>query len=792
MGNMNNKKYIIIAAMLAMLSTGFVAANADNSNSLLQMDVKRSSVANTVDVTFYTTGDSTNSVVTRKSNNRYVVLLPNVDSNSSVTPSIGGVKDLVNNIEVKHVNDGIGGYTKVTFESSKPINIKTYMRKTAPLTQAQKDYKAIIAQNNLNKSHQTTVPAVHKQSQAQTTTASKPQTVKPVSNVTKVASNTTTTAKTTQHVKEAPKSIIPKITLIDVPKPKTQSVVKPKEVQPVKTQTVAKPKVVQQPKVEQTKSVQKPVSNSLLVTDGYVPKMKFDANGKRMIDLEPRVSHTVKSEQPAAKVAVDPLFAVDQNNNALESQDQGQNIEQNQNAPIVQTEGQPIDETSTAVETPENAENTSHFPWWILVAGGSVLALGILYLVFDAMSHSTEKDQARIKSFFTLSAKNQAKRRRREYYDIVNNDELSWQEKYKLYTEKEESAKPKKSSMDMSYVTDMAGMKKAIVTPEVAETSSNDNNMNSLQKSSRKAAELSLDKVKDSIQNIPDSHKEKLQEKLQAKISQMEHALAQTPSMQEPEEVVHEVQSEDDAIMNNMSNIKLKSFAKPLTLKETNRSLVEEDKKISRNKAYKEGRFVKLKNSPLSVSRRKSASSNLQVNDLINTGNKYLTNNNGEMKMNKENENYLLSSLDEYLSILDNEETTSTATVAKSSVADSLSQMRSSSVPMSRSGVTNPISRGSNPMKKSSEPTPYMNGLIVKSGYNIDSEKGFYLVNIDGVSALVGRIKDSIFILKKFDYVVDKPLQVRPDDANVYIVRVGKFKCLVDVSKDKMGTLIEI
>ena len=67
-----------------------------------------------------------------------------------------------------------------------------------------------------------------------------------------------------------------------------------------------------------------------------------------------------------------------------------------------------------------------------------------------------------------------------------------------------------------------------------------------------------------------------------------------------------------------------------------------------------------------------------------------------------------------------------------------------------------------------------------------------YVVNIDGVSALVGRVKDSIFILKKFDHVVDKPIQVRLDDNNVYIVRVGKFKCLVAVSKEKMGTLIEI
>ncbi|CDE99774.1 unknown [Clostridium sp. CAG:813] len=91
-----------------------------------------------------------------------------------------------------------------------------------------------------------------------------------------------------------------------------------------------------------------------------------------------------------------------------------------------------------------------------------------------------------------------------------------------------------------------------------------------------------------------------------------------------------------------------------------------------------------------------------------------------------------------------------------------------------------------------SEHSHYMNGLIVKSGYNIDSEKGFYLVNMDGVSALVGRIKDDIFILKKFNYVVDKPLQVRQDYGSVYIVKAGGFKCLVDVAKDKMGTLIEI
>ena len=62
------------------------------------------------------------------------------------------------------------------------------------------------------------------------------------------------------------------------------------------------------------------------------------------------------------------------------------------------------------------------------------------------MNHANEKDKTRLDSFYKLSAQNQAKRRRREYNDIVNNNELNWQEKYKLYTEKEQQRKVKKSS----------------------------------------------------------------------------------------------------------------------------------------------------------------------------------------------------------------------------------------------------------------------------------------------------------------------------------------------------------
>lgn len=755
---MISKKNIITVAIVASLMTGIsTVAEANTTNNLLQMDVKRSSATDSVDVTFYTTGDSSNSIVSRKSNNRYVVLLPNVSGSSSVAPGIGGVKDLITDVDVKHVDDGIGGYMKVTFGTTKPINIKTYIKKTAPLTQAQKDYKALIAQNNIKPATQTaqqpkkpatSQPAVNKQSAQKVTPQPVAQT-KPASNA-KTNNNTT---KTTQKT-ETKAITLPKISLTTITPPKVKfEQPKPKVEQPKVT-----PKAKTMTKPIQIPHQEKVVNSAVHPVDNYVPKMKFDENGKRQIDLEPRINHEIARNTTTNNSNIVENLAP-QNNDQIQETTPVQDIQTN---------------TTQNVDTNKQSH---HFPMWMILAGGLGLFVVAMFLVFDAISHASHKNTDRLKSFFTISNSNQMKRKRKEFQDIIDDENLNWQEKYKKYSEKDKKNNPVKQSQDMSYVTDISATKKAIITPDMNIPSKSVPTLNSRHQIN-------------GIPNLQSRNTNDVREKLQAQISQMEHSLSQTPNIEPPEDVITGVHSEDDTIMNKFSDIKLKSFAKSVNLKQTHRTLLDEDDKQTRNKSFKEGRFVKLKNSPLSVNKRKSASSQLEVSDVMDSGRKYLTNNNnGEMKMDKQNGNYLLSSLDEYLSILDSEDTKQTT-----AVAESLSKVRPETNVMSRSGITNPISRGSNPMTKSnkSEHSHYMNGLIVKSGYNIDSEKGFYLVNMDGVSALVGRIKDDIFILKKFNYVVDKPLQVRQDYGSVYIVKAGGFKCLVDVAKDKMGTLIEI
>ena len=764
MRNMGNKKHIVIAAVLAMLGSNIDVAMADSANSLLQMDVKKSSSVDSVDVTFYTTSPTPNSVVTRKSNNKYVVLLPNTDSSSSITPSLGGVKDLISNIEVKHINDGIGGYTKITFSTTKPINIKTYTKKTNPLTQAQKDYKNIIAKNDI----ESVVPTPQEKPKTTSTTASK-TTQKPQQATQKTTSNNLQIVNINNKEITNKSQTKPSTTLVAAPTQKlnyTNNI--PNEI-----------------KTNQ-KTLKKVTTTNSLETQNVQPSQPVSTPKVTVTEAQPKseTQNVSPKDTPASTPVMEQNQAPITPTNTVENQTTNKTAK----AGVAKFENIKNKIKTSIITARENIKNKTtnnknnnpvQIPLWLLYAGGSVLSLGILYCILGALSKFMQKNKAQWEDLFAVTDAKPQQKKTNNYEDIVNNIELNWQEKYKRYNEKEEEFKNDNTVSNLSYVTDLSGVKKAIIPALSKEETTNNEN----------TKPRFTVKKQNKLDHKNSTNNEEFKKQMRAKISNLEHSITHIPTLEGIADNTNKFKSEDDSIMKNISDVKLKSFSKPMSLKETHRSLLEDDKTISRNKSYKEGRFVKLKNSPLSMTKRKSAASDLNVSDLINTGSKYLMNN-GEMKMSKENENYLLSSLDEYLSILDGEKP-STATLSKTSVAESLSQVKSSSIAMSRSGVTNPISRSSNPISGKAS-TPYMNGLVVKSGYNIDAEKGIYLVNIDGVSALVGRINSNVFILKKFDSVIDKPLQVRQDDANVYIVKAGRYKCLVDVSQDKMGTLIEI
>jgi len=85
---------------------------------------------------------------------------------------------------------------------------------------------------------------------------------------------------------------------------------------------------------------------------------------------------------------------------------------------------------------------------------------------------------------------------------------------------------------------------------------------------------------------------------------------------------------------------------------------------------------------------------------------------------------------------------------------------------------------------------------LIKSEYVIDPKKGFYLVDFDDTTSLVGHINDEIFVLKRFDEKISGKIQARlderKDNATNYMTKVGNFRGLVEVKPDNMNLLIEL
>lgn len=615
---MNNKKNILAA--LAVMCLTFTSANA---SSLVQMDIKKTSDS-AVDVTFFTTGVSGNPMVTRKSNNKYVILMPNVAGKNAGTPDLSSVKDIITNVDVKNVDDGMSGYTKVTFITTKPLNIKTHMQKAAPVSQEEKDAKAVIAQV---KTHPK-------------------QTVAPIEPKKEVAKTTVTSSA-----------------------PKVESKT------PVKAESKKADKII----------------------NTAPPKVDTKAGEKftEIIDKKLPPVEEIKKEAATDKLDI--------------------------------KEVEKIEKISK-----ENSPKRSHNTGWAIF----VFPILGLYLLAKLVRNSVQKSIALKASFKeNLAEKPHVQD---NYDDIINDSELNWQERYQKFVEE---SKGEVKNRKYTFISENE----------------------SLNEVDKKRLEL-----ESTLEKTPEIYK--------------------SQEIDITEEAVNEVKSEDEVISGEISKIKLKAFAKPVSLHTSNRSRVK--KSLPKQAPLKEGRFVKLQENPLNASSRKFRNANLKVSDLITTGSQYLQDSNSGVEMIEKEQNYIMSSIDEYFSLLDKEQSkkmTNPNIDLSRKVAASLASVKPS---MNMKKHSSPI-QVSNPIKQNSKSQDYLNGLIIKSSYNIDENRGFHIVNLDGVSALVGRVNEEIFVLKKFDSNVEK-LQVRLDSENVYMVKAGDFKSLVDVDNNKMGVLIEL
>ena len=652
-------KIIGIALLLAIASAPVSGTFANGGNNLVQLDLKKSS-NNSVNVTLFTSnGYNDNVMVRKKSDNKYVILIPKVQSSGYSASNLNGVRDLVSNVDVKTVNDTNGGYTKVTLITTKPLDIKTSAQKSSPVTEEQKEYKTLIAQANAVKNN------IGKQETPQQKHAQKTEITvnKAAASVTQKTNKTTTqtnSAKQIEKQKNAPK-------------------IKLTEVNP------------QAKKEKQDRQIRR----------------------AQLAELIQEVKQEKIAEHIPDKTVVPAVPAP---------------------APVVNNV--PVQEVKDIKEMPkvEQPKKTSilskikHKAKKGLKPVGITLAslFGLIFIsrLIRAIAATTKEVKA---SFVEQLAQNHSNSESFKYNNITDDDELSWQEKYKRYLDA--SAKPVPRAGNKGNYT-------FIKTP--AEP---------VRKLNKKRNDL--EKM---VTEIAKSHTNEIQ----------------------PEIV--EVQNEDDAIQ---KAIKFKAFdSHRATLDTTSR-----DKIRSRFKKYEnelplhEQKNVELGKSILHSNPRKLKDANLDVADVDKNRIKY------------DPSDYIMSSVDEYLSILDkeSEKAPQQVSIEQTPVLPAVKAIDKTEIRPIAKSQTNPITKQHSETKAS-----YLNGLIVKSGYNIDNNKGFYIVNVDGKSALIGKVNDEVFVLKRFDSNVTNPIQVRHDNANVYMVKAGGFKSLVEVTNDKMGVLIEL
>lgn len=667
------KSNIISIALLLTLALAPVSKTfANGENNLVQLDLKKTS-NNTVDVTLFTTNNySDNVMVRKKSDNKYVILIPKVQSSGFSSSSLSGVKDLVSNIDVKTVNDTSGGYTKVTLITTKPLDIKTRTQKSDPVTAEQKEYRTLIAEANAVKNK-----------------INKPEPQKP-----------------------------PK-TEVTVNKAKAQPAAPAKE-------TTAKQVVKPVPKVQEVKQAAKPAA-----TEVKIPEVKQETKPTKVEEKQSRKAHLAELIAEAKQEKLNEQAA---NTIPVNTVEQTFEPEKPAKTSILSTIMHKSKAAAKLVFNKLQNKLPANTPAAVVIL---IPILGLIVLA-KLIKASLRKSAELKEAFIDHLASKPPILNTIKYNNIVNNDELSWQEKYKRYLD--ESARPVSRGKDKGNYT---FIKKPVEPDEI-------------------------------------THKR----------SELEKLVAQMPSSQEINPEIIEVQNEEDAIQ---KTIKLKAFdSQKASLKMTNRDRIKNRK--SRFKKYevelplKEQKNVELGKSMLHSNPRQLKNANLNIADVDKRG--------SGMKFKVQD--YIMSSVDEFFSILDKEQpvvNNATSPIASNSskLKPSINVEKSENASKMTQKFSNPIQQ-TNPISKLRNETKasYLNGLIIKSGFNIDENKGFYVVNLEGTSALVGRINDEIFVLKKFDKNVDKPIQVRHDNANVYMVKAGGFKSLIEVNDDKMGVLIEL
>ena len=761
-----NRFIKIIVGLLVSLSTIAVTAQANDINKL---DIKRTNSNGTaLNVTVYTTNPyDENVAVTQKGDNKYVILIPNISGANASNVDFSSLKDVVSDVNVKSINDGAGGYTKVTLTTTKPVSISTSTRKSAPLTEEQKAYKNLIAQSR----------GYHAQT-------SKTEQIKPKATV-----ETVNAAVPVQKEKDT--SLISKT-------PIAESTVKTQE--PIK---VAKNTEVQ----NKSKSIVDKLKVMVEPTETQSNKAETNADTAKVVDL-PSLDTSYKKESNRIK---DTLLQDLKEDIIAEQKQEAQKTVVN-TTPVITKEDKSLSEHIDNIQNNTNSKgiNTTMITTILLLLASLLGITALFRMVKKSLEHSMA-----LKRSFKENLKEKPHPRVVDYSDIVDDTSLNWQEKYQKFMSTMEVINPEDGIIrqigngEYEYVnseddfaggisSDINGMGNPDVTSQTPKlTSYNKPAVNSTPNVSpiRKGKNQNLVNSTDSK-----SSDAKAKANFAKIVSNLERTLKNSPSHERPVQTVDEdiikkqfeesgvstgtnsvpVYKEDEVIPIAMkTSPKLKAFDNKAVLEKTRRKevLPKRSSDIIRAKNI-ESKHVNLDKSSLYTSSRNFDNANLNSSDLISGKviGKDISAQKVSVSQVKGTTSYSMATVEEFFDI-----TTPNHTTVPSNLSGKVAE------------TLDNIGKPKVETVKSSNEVRLPNGDLVISGYKINNNSGFYIVsNDEDKCSLIGIVNNTTTVLKEFGTSVKYKLQVRKDSPNVYMVRVGGERFLVEINGERMGVLIAL
>ena len=127
-------------------------------------------------------------------------------------------------------------------------------------------------------------------------------------------------------------------------------------------------------------------------------------------------------------------------------------------------------------------------------------------------------------------------------------------------------------------------------------------------------------------------------------------------------------------------------------------------------------------------------------------------------------------------------------------LAERLERVKNTTVPITQK-VKKPAVSKPAPAYPDSVMKKMKNPLLITNA-KLANNKGLCLVEFKKKYSLIGYINDEIFMLNKFDSLKTSEIRSRlsetVDNKDRYIVRLGEYKALVEVSDEKMELLLEL